>query len=199
MADASLPSTVPEAAIPTATNDSRFPIGRIVWVLLFVVPLIVLLASGFGRDPNAIVSPLINRHAPGFTLRTLDGKQLSLSSYRGHPVVLNFWASWCTSCKLEHPYLVQAWETYSPDVSFVGVVYEDSATNARSFMRQYGGGWSDVLDPGGTTAINYGVSGVPETFFIDRGGIVRFKSTGPVTPALLVHDINSLLMEDTPK
>lgn len=199
MADTSLPSTVPETSIASDTKAARFPIWRMVWGLLFVVPLIVLLASGFGRDPNAIVSPLINHPAPGFTLRTLDGKKLSLSSYRGHPMVLNFWASWCTSCKWEHPFLVQAWETYSPDVSFVGVVYEDTAANARSFMRQYGGGWPDVLDPDGATAINYGVSGVPETFFIDRRGIVRFKSTGPVTPSLLVRDINSLLAENTPK
>lgn len=62
-----------------------------------------------------------------------------------------------------------------------------------------GGGWPDVLDPGQQTAINYGVHGVPETFFIDRRGIIRYKSTGPVTPSLLVHDINSLLAQGAPK
>lgn len=200
MTDTPIPSTAPEVPITAGINTSRFPVWRMVCGLVFAVLLIILLASGFGRDPSAIVSPLINHPAPGFTLRTLDGTSLSLARYRGHPVVLNFWASWCTACKIEHPYLVAAWQYYQPKgVAFVGVVYEDSAANAGAFMKQYGGGWPDVLDPGGTTAINYGVYGVPETFFIDRRGIIRYKSTGPVTPSLLVHDINSLLMEDAPK
>ena len=167
---------------------------RAAWVLIVTVPLTLLLASAFRRDPNAIVSPLINKSAPGFDLRTLAGGRLSLSSYRGRPVVLNFWASWCTACKLEHPYLVAAWLNYSPKgVAFVGVVYQDTASNARSFMKQRGGGWPSVLDPEQQTAIDYGVYGVPETFFIDRKGIIRYKTTGPVTPALLAHDIGTLL------
>lgn len=166
---------------------------RAIFALVIAVPLIALLASGFGRDPGAIASPLINKPAPNFTLRTLDGRSLALHDIRGKPVVLNFWASWCTACKLEHPYLVQAWETYSPAVAFVGVVYEDSAANARAFMHTYGGGWPDVLDPGQQTAINYGVYGVPETFFIDRKGIIRYKQIGPVTPQLLQEEISRLL------
>jgi len=161
--------------------------------LVGVFALVALLASGFGRDPSAIASPLINKPAPAFTLRTLDGRSLSLYDFRGKPVILNFWASWCTACKIEHPYLVQAWETYSSAVVFVGVVYEDSAANARAFMRQYGGGWPDGLDPGQRTAINYGVYGVPETFFIDRKGVIRYKVTGGVTPEILTGEIDRLL------
>jgi len=78
-------------------------------------------------------------------------------------------------------------------VAFIGVVYEDSAANARAFMHKYGGGWPDVLDPGQGTAINYGVYGVPETFFIDRRGIIRYKVTGGVTPQILAGEINRLL------
>ncbi len=161
--------------------------------LVCAFALVALLAYGFARDPSAIASPLINKPAPDFALRTLDGRTLSLHDFRGKPVILNFWASWCTACKLEHPYLVQAWETYSPDVTLVGVVYQDSAANGRAFMRQYGGGWPDVLDPGQRTAINYGVYGVPETFFIDRGGIIRYKVTGGVTPEILTGEIDRLL------
>jgi cytochrome c biogenesis protein CcmG/thiol:disulfide interchange protein DsbE len=121
-----------------------------------------------------------------FELRTLSSSTVSLAALRGRPVVLNFWASWCTGCLAEHPYLLNAWRTYRrKGVTFVGVIYDDKQTDARSFVRQYGGGWPDVLDPGQSTAINYGVYGVPETYFIDRQGIIRAKSTGMVTPALL--------------
>lgn len=166
---------------------------RAIWALVIAIPLVALLAFGFGRDPSAIASPLLNKRAPGFTLHTLDGQSLSLRHFRGKPVVVNFWASWCTACKLEHPYLVQAWHTYTPAVAFVGVVYEDSAKNARAFMRRYGGGWPDVLDPAQRTSINYGVYGVPETFFIDRQGIIRAKVTGGVTPQILDGEIEMLL------
>lgn len=166
---------------------------RAIWALVIAVPLVVLLAYGFGRNPGAIASPLINKRAPAFTLRTIDGGSLSLRQLRGKPVVLNFWASWCPACKVEHPYLVQAWERYGLDVSFIGVVYQDSAANARGFMRQYGGAWPSVLDPGQRTSINFGVYGVPETFFIDRRGIIRAKVTGGVTPAILNRQIGRLL------
>lgn len=158
--------------------------------------LIALLAFGFGKDPNVIASPLIDKPAPLFTLKTLDGKPLSLRQLKGRPVVVNFWASWCLECKVEHPYLVDAWSTYAPDqVGFVGVVYQDSAAAARSFMKQHGGAWPSGLDPGGLTAINYGVYGVPETFFIDARGIIRYKQIGPVTPKILAQQIGRLVHE----
>jgi cytochrome c biogenesis protein CcmG, thiol:disulfide interchange protein DsbE len=162
------------------------------------VALIALLAFGFGKDPSVIASPLIDKPAPVFTLKTLDGKSLSLRQLKGRPVVVNFWASWCLECKVEHPYLVDAWSTYpSTQIAFVGVVYQDSPSAARSFMEQHGGGWPSVMDPGGLTAINYGVYGVPETFFIDARGIIRYKQIGPVTPELLVQQIDRLVHEKT--
>jgi len=198
MTDAAIPSTGLKAPTDAGPGRARSPIARAAWVLIVTVPLTLLLASAFRRDPNAIVSPLINKSAPAFDLRTLGSGRLSLSSYRGRPVVLNFWASWCTACKIEHPYLVAAWLNYSPKgVAFVGVVYQDTPSNARSFMKQRGGGWASVLDPEQQTAIDYGVYGVPETFFIDRKGIIRHKSTGPVTPSLLRRDINSVLGSGT--
>ena len=194
MADAAISPTGLNEAADAGSRRARSPIVRAALVLIVTVPLTLLLASAFRRDPNAIVSPLIDKSAPAFDLRTLGGGRLSLSRYRGHPVVLNFWASWCLACKQEHPYLVAAWLNYGPKgVAFVGVVYQDTASNARSFMKQRGGGWASVLDPEQQTAIDYGVYGVPETFFIDRKGIIRYKTTGPVTPALLAHDIGTLL------
>lgn len=172
----------------------RVVIGLIAGVIL--AGFVVVLASGFGRDPGAINSPLVNHHAPGFTLRTLDNHRVSLASLRGRPVVVNFWASWCVSCKTEHDYLLQAYHQYTRDgVAFVGIDYQDNSNDAERFLRQYGGGWPVLKDPEQETAINYGVYGVPETFFIDRKGVIRYKSTGPVTPDLLVSDINQLLKE----
>lgn len=171
---------------------------RSVWALVVAVPLVLLLVSGFGRDPSAIRSPLVDRAAPGFTLRTLNGRQISLTSLRGRPVVVNFWASWCLSCKDEHRYLREAVQAYAPrGVTFLGIIYQDSASGAQAFLRQRGGGWPALQDPGSHTAIDYGVTGVPETYFIDSHGIVRAMSRGPVTPDLLVRDISPLLGAET--
>jgi cytochrome c biogenesis protein CcmG/thiol:disulfide interchange protein DsbE len=166
---------------------------RAAWVLLITIPLAWLLASGFGHDPNAIASPLVGRPAPDFALTTLDGKSFSLSHLRGRPVVVNFWASWCLTCSQEQSALVAAWQTYGDNVAFVGIDYEDTPSDARAFLQSYGGGWPMLRDPGQRTALNYGVYGVPETFFIDRHGVVRYKSTGTVTPAVLQTQIDRLL------
>lgn len=166
---------------------------RALWALVIVVPLAMVLALGFGRDPSVIASPLLNKPAPGFTLRTLTGHPFSLARLRGQPVVLNFWASWCTTCQAEHPALLAAWRAYGRRVAFVGVGFRDTGADLRAFMRQYGGAWSVLQDPGAQTAINYGVAGPPETFFIDRHGIVRYKAIGPVDAALLAREIPRLL------
>lgn len=168
---------------------------RLVGVVIVVGAIVALLAFGFGKDPSFIPSPLINRSAPAFTLKRLDdGRSLSLARYRGRVVLVNFWASWCAACKAEHPYLLRAWRTYhAKGMTLIGVLYEDSPQAARSFMRQRGGGWPVVLDPGQETAINYGVYGIPETFFLDRKGVIRYKSIGPVTPSVLTREISLLL------
>ncbi len=167
---------------------------RALWALVIAVPLVALLAAGFGRDPSAISSPLLNKQAPAFTLRSLDGKPVSLVSLRGKPVIVNFWASWCLSCKDEHTYLLDAWRAYSSrGVAFLGVIYQDTPSDARAFLNQNGRGWPQLRDPGQQTAVDYGVVKIPETYFIDRHGIIRYKSLGPVTPELLAQQIGRLL------
>src|SRR5579859_6746110 len=107
---------------------------RALWSLVVAVPLVALLAFGFQRNPDAVASPLIDKPAPSFQLHTIDGRTLSLASLRGRPVVLNFWASWCTACIDEHPLLLSAWRIYRQrGVEFVGVVYNDTAGDARGF------------------------------------------------------------------
>jgi cytochrome c biogenesis protein CcmG/thiol:disulfide interchange protein DsbE len=159
-----------------------------------ILPVLGLLAYGLTRDPNIIESPLPGRVAADFTLESLDGQTISLRDLRGKVVVLNFWASWCLSCELEHPYFVEAERKYAGhDVQILGIIYQDSRANAIRYMRRMGGNWPNLIDPGSRVAIDYGVYGVPETFFIGRDGVIAYKQIGPVSPALLDTWITRLL------
>jgi cytochrome c biogenesis protein CcmG/thiol:disulfide interchange protein DsbE len=157
-------------------------------------PMTVLLAFGFRGHDGAIASPLVGHRAPSFALRTLDNRRaLSLATLRGRPVVVNFWQSSCIPCRQEHPLLLHAFREYGQNVAFVGVSYEDGTSAAESFLRSNGGGWPTLKDPGGLTAIDYGVYGIPETFFIDRSGVIRYKSVGPVTAGVLQREIRTIV------
>ncbi len=160
------------------------------------LPLLALLAFGLTRNAREIPSPLPGQPAPEFRLATLSSPadSLALSDLRGKVVVLNFWASWCGPCRVEHPALVRTSERYGEDsVRVVGIVYQDSPENARRFMRQLGGDWTSLLDPATRTAIDFGVYGVPETYFLDPDGRVAYKHTGPVTWELVSGKVDSLL------
>lgn len=162
------------------------------------LPVLALLAWGLTRDPNIIPSPLPGRPAPEFTLETLSGDTVALQDLKGRVVVVNFWASWCLSCIDEHYYLTEATRRYADrDVQLLGVVYNDSRENAIAWLRRMGGDWPSLLDPGSRTAIDYGVYGVPETFFVDRAGRVAYKQLGPVNASVLAIWIDRLLAADS--
>ena len=170
--------------------------------LLVLLPLIGLLAFGITRDPRAIPSPLPGRQAPAFTLERMPAdpaaepiERVALDELRGNVVVLNFWASWCLACRDEHEALSQvATEYQDRPVRFFGIVYNDSPRNALRWIEEMGGqSYPSLLDPGSRTAIDYGLYGVPETFFIARDGSVARKVTGPVTARLLREEIARLL------
>jgi cytochrome c biogenesis protein CcmG/thiol:disulfide interchange protein DsbE len=160
---------------------------------LIVVPLLVFLALSFGKDPRAIESPLIDAPAPGFDLRDLDGQPISLEQLRGRPVMVNFWATWCRPCIVEHPVLQEAARRYEGRAHFIGIVYQDEPELIRSFLAQRGEWGRTLLDPDGETAIAYGVYGAPETFFIDAGGTVVRKVTGPMSADFLSGIVEDLL------
>jgi cytochrome c biogenesis protein CcmG, thiol:disulfide interchange protein DsbE len=166
---------------------------QVVWALAIGAPLLALLAFGLRGNPSAVASPLLNKPAPNYTLQTLDGRPFSLAALRGRPIVLNFWASWCPSCRVEHAALRNAWRRYGTRVQFAGVLFQDTPGSARTFMTQYGGEWPSLQDPDQDAAIGYGVAGPPETYFIDRHGIVRFKVVGPLSRNVLERDISRLL------
>jgi cytochrome c biogenesis protein CcmG/thiol:disulfide interchange protein DsbE len=164
-------------------------------MLLPAVGVLALLAYGFSREPGRIDSPLIGGPAPDFTLELLDGGRLELSELRGRPVLVNFWASWCyPACWNEAPRLEAAWQQYRDrGVMVVGVVYQDTAENAREFVRKHGKTYPNGLDPAGRVALDFGVYGVPETFFIDGTGVIADKHIGEIPTSTLVTKIEALL------
>ena len=159
--------------------------------------LTALLAFGLQRDGTAIRSPLVGRPAPDFSLRTLDGdSRVSLSDLRGQVVVVNFWASWCKECRIEHPALQAAWSRYRDrGVVLLGIPFQDRAADSRKYAAELGGDWPVLSDPGSKTAIAYGVFGVPETFFITADGRVAGKRIGPVSYEYLTTEISRLLAQ----
>jgi cytochrome c biogenesis protein CcmG, thiol:disulfide interchange protein DsbE len=149
-------------------------------VAVVVLPIVALLAFGFGHDPHAVPFALKDTPAPDFTLRTLDGEQVRLSDLRGKPVVLNFWASWCEPCKFEHELLQQASRYYGQSVAFLGVVYQDQEASVRRYLLDHPSAYRHTLDPDSKVAIDYGVSGVPESYLVDANGVIREKSPGVI-------------------
>jgi cytochrome c biogenesis protein CcmG/thiol:disulfide interchange protein DsbE len=143
------------------------------------LPLLAILAYGFTRDPREIPSPLIGRLAPPFTLRLMDGSEVKLADLRGKVVFLNFWASWCPPCRAEARLLEAAWQRHrAEDVVFLGVNMQDQEAAAREFIREFGITYPNGIDRGNRIAIDYGIWGIPETFFLDRDGRITYKHIG---------------------
>ena len=164
------------------------------WLIvpLVVLPLAWLLLSGFGRDPREISSPLIGQPAPAWTLTTLDGEELSSDDLAGSPYVVNFWASWCGPCVDEHPVLTGTQAEHGDELALVGVLYQDAPSDAEAFLVRYGDtGYQHVIDDG-RLAIDFGVTGPPETFFVDADGIVRDRQFGPLSQALMDQRLASI-------
>jgi len=150
---------------------------------LLILPIIVVLALAFGTDPRAIPFALRDRPAPAFNLQSLDGRTFNSTELAGKPVVLNFWSTWCGPCKYEHEYLQRGAQQYAGRVVFLGVIYEDDPDKARSYLASRSNVFPQLIDQDSKLAIEYGVSGVPETYIIDPSGIVRHKEAGPITDA----------------
>ena len=167
---------------------------RLVTATGVIVFFVWLLAYGFTRDARYIHSPLIGRQAPDFTLTRFDGGTLSLKDLRGKAVLVNFWASWCLECRVEAPALEAGWQTYKDkDVVFVGVDIQDKEPDARAFIKEFGITYPNGWDVSGKVAVNYGVWGIPETFFLDREGRITYKHVGAVERQTIIAKVGEAL------
>lgn len=168
-------------------------------VAAVVAIIVALLASGLGRDPSVIASPLVGRLAPNFTLAQLDGPPVTLSKLRGQVVVINFWASWCAECRTEQAALDQAWRRFQDSgVVVVGVNFEDETSAARGYVRTADVTYPVVEDADSSTALAYGLRGVPETFIVNRSGRIVNRIIGSVDAADLASQINATLTASQP-
>ena len=168
-------------------------LGRIV-VFSGLLALFALLAWGVLRPAANAASPLVGEPARDFTVETFDGRRLSLGQFRGRPVVLNFFASWCLSCRDEAAVLERGWQTYGPHGAvFIGVAVSDRREDSIAFVRRYGKTYLLGPDADGSIALDYGLFGVPETVFIAPDGTIVDKITGPVSPETLAERLEPYL------
>ena len=166
-----------------------------------VIVLGIIFAGRFNTDITLTQSPLIDEPAPDVSIRYLDSvDEFRLADYRGNIVVVNFWASWCLNCRVEHEALNAAAAGYQDlGVTFVGVAYQDRDSASKAFLEELGRGDPYVygVDEGSRVAVEFGVLGLPETFFIDRDGIIRGKVSGPVDAAFLNRTIEAIALGES--
>ncbi len=158
--------------------------------------LVAFLAIGLGLNPREVPSPLIGKPAPAFELARLQepDKVFARKDMLGKVWLLNVWASWCVSCREEHPILLEL--AKSNTVPVYGLNYKDRRGDALAWLKQFGDPYElSISDSDGRVGINYGVYGVPETFVIDKAGMIRYKQIGPVTPQALKDKILPLVRQ----
>lgn len=165
------------------------------WIALGVgvamIGLVVALATRNPASERVANSPLLGRAAPAIEGKTIDGEAFNLVDLKGQWVLVNYFATWCVPCRKEHPELVRFSQRQRGQVAVIGVIYSDSTKAVRSFRDKEGGEWPMVADPTGRTALEWGVSGVPESFLVDPTGIVRARILGGVT----VDGLERLLLD----
>ena len=169
---------------------------RIYWVVGIFAALVLLLAAGLTLNPREVPSPLIGKPAPDFTLPLLaqPDKTFSRSEMLGRVWILNVWASWCAPCIAEHPVVTEVAKAGAAPV--VGLNYKDARDDALPWLKRHGDPfYLTVADVAGRIGIDYGVYGVPETYVIDRRGVIRFKHIGPLTREVVQKKVLPLVKE----
>ena len=189
--------------------------NRFLWPLIGFIVLIVLLAVGLNLDPREVPSPLVGKPAPAFSLSKLGSdEKFSPQDMQGKVWLLNLWSTWCVSCRQEHPMLVQM--AKSQTVTLIGLNYKEvrgdasfdmskinaeaektmATQRASAWLQRHGNPYAlSALDLDGRVGIDYGVYGVPETYVIDKAGIIRLKHTGPITPEVFSSKLLPLVKE----
>ena len=181
---------------PTHTHSFWWVAGLLIGLGLATA---VVLVTRFGDGPFLVESPLIGQPIPDITLEALDGSgPIRLPDLVGNITVVNFWASWCFPCRLEHPLLTEAARQFD-SVNFLGVVFQDTADRANEFLDEFGRGYPHLLDPDARGAINFGLFGIPETYFINAEGIVVAKITGELRPGVLEDTLSRIILGERPR
>lgn len=181
----------PESSLP-ARSGIRW--GRIlVWVIL--LGLLAILALGLRRSQQGPVT--VGDQVPNFTLTTFDGQPISLAEHKGKVVVLNFWASWCKPCEQEAADLEAAWKFYEArgDVIFLGVDYVDTEPEARGYLEKFGITYPNGPDLGTRISQAFRIRGVPETYFVDREGVLQYVQIGPFASLEQIKMVINPLLE----
>jgi len=175
---------------------------RFLWPLAVFILLVGFLAVGLKLDPREVPSPLVGKPAPAFELPILQqpdqrfvdaARRFAPSDMRGKVWLLNVWASWCVSCREEHPLLLDL--AKRGVMPILGLNYKDKGDEATAWLKQFGNPYAlSAVDADGRIGIDYGVYGVPETYLIDAEGVIRYKQIGPITAAVLEQKILPLAM-----
>ena len=188
-------------AVPTGGPVGRadphgrrhLPLAYLVAAAVLPLILLALLAWRLLAAPAAPPAT-IGSMAPDFTLTDLSGDQVSLASLRGHPVIVNFWASWCGPCIEEFPLLQAAEREHAAQgLVIVGIVYQDRANAAQAFLTRMGGTWANAMDPGGAVAARYGIYAPPDSFFITANGVIAGRQIGQLSQQDLARQLDSIL------
>jgi len=167
---------------------------RLIIPLVVFLVIVVFLWAGLSRDPREVPSPFIGKPAPAFDLAQLHapGKKLGTADMKGQVWLLNVWASWCVSCRVEHPLLVEL--AKANVVPVIGLNYKDKNEAGLAWLAQNGDPYRlSVVDADGRVGIDWGVYGVPETFVVDKAGMIRYKQIGPLTAEALQQKILPLV------
>jgi len=171
-------------------------VNRFVIPLALFIVLLGFLAVGLNRDPREVPSPLVGKPAPAFEVPQLvaPDKTFAPKEMLGKVWLLNVWASWCVSCRQEHPVLVEY--AKKDNITVVGLDYKDQRIDGMRWLKQFGDPYVlSAFDADGRVGIDYGVYGVPETYLIDKAGTIRYKQIGPITPEVMEKKVLPMMKE----